>query len=291
MVVVVTTVAAVEAVVELVIDGGLNPSVKPAVALVVAAAVVAVEVLAAVLARGLSMKDGGVLAAGATTVLVAVLVDDAGAGPKVNPEVGAAAEVVMMGEANRVRPIVGAGWVDAGGAGVDAGLMPKLKPPPWVDGAAAAGAGWVRVEGAGVPKLKPPPAAVVVLAAEVTWTLGAPKLNPNPPKPMPPDVVVAVGATVAAGWAWGVKLKPPPAGAALLVCEDNIPPRVKPDPAAGAAVEPRVNPVAVVVWGAVARPNVVAAAAVGVPKEKPVPAAELLAGVPKVKPPVGAALV
>lgn len=301
MVVVVTAVA-VEAVVELEMVGGLNPSVKPAVALAVTAAVVVVvvePVFAAVLAtdpRGLSMKDGAVPAA----VDAAMLVDNAGAAPKVKPEVGAAAEVVMIGDANRDRPRVGADWVgadwvDAGGAGVDEGLIPKLNPPPWVGaaGAAAAGAGWVRVEGAGVPKLKPPPpAAMVVLAAEVTWTFGAPKLNP--PKAMPPDAVVVVGATVAAGGAWEVapKLKPPPAGAALFVCEDNIPPRVKPDPAAGAAEEPKVNPVAAVVWVVVARPNVpVAAAALGVPKEKPVPAEEFLAGAPKLKPPVGLALV
>ena len=43
------------------------------------------------------------------------------------------------------------------------------------------------------------------------------------------------------------KLKPTPAGAAGVVCADKPPPRVNPDPAAGAAVEPKVNPAAGVV--------------------------------------------
>lgn len=79
-------------------------------------------------------------------------------------------------------------------------------------------------------------------------------------------------------------MKPPPAGAVAVVCADKTPPRVNPDPAAGAAVEPKVNPeAAVVVGGAAFIPNVV----VGAPKEKPPPAVVDFAGVPKLKPPVG----
>lgn len=120
--------------------------------------------------------------------------------------------------------------------------MPKLNPPPWVVGAA-------EVEAAVVPKLKPPPAATVGAAAEVTWTLLAPKLNP-PPNDMPGAAVVAAGAAVGAGSVWGAppKVKPPPAGAGgVLVCADSRLPKVNPEPAAGAAVEPRANPVVAVV--------------------------------------------
>lgn len=42
------------------------------------------------------------------------------------------------------------------------------------------------------------------------------------------------------------KVKPPPAGAAAVVCADKPAPRVNPDPAAGDAVEPKVSPAAVV---------------------------------------------
>lgn len=41
-------------------------------------------------------------------------------------------------------------------------------------------------------------------------------------------------------------MKPPPAGAAAVVCTDKPAPRVNPDPAAGAAVEPKVSPAPVV---------------------------------------------
>lgn len=69
-----------------------------------------------------------------------------------------------------------------------------------------------------------------------------------------------------------------------MVCADKLAPRVNPDPAAGVAVEPKVNPeAAVVVGGAAFIPNVV----VGAPKEKPPPAAVDFAGVPKLKPPEG----
>lgn len=79
----------------------------------------------------------------------------------------------------------------------------------------------------------------------------------------------------------------------MVVCADKPVPRVNPDPAAGAAAEPKASPAAAaaVVCGAVPRPNVLAAA--GVPNENPEPpaagaaAAVLFAGVPKLKEPAG----
>lgn len=72
-----------------------------------------------------------------------------------------------------------------------------------------------------------------------------------------------------------------------VVWADKPPPRVNPDPGAGAgaAAEPKVNPDAgaAVVGGAAFRPNV----AVGVPKENPPPAGVLFAGAPKLKAAVG----
>lgn len=100
--------------------------------------------------------------------------------------------------------------MDAGGAGVDDGLIPKVNPPPCPVAAAAAAAaaaavevGWARLEGALVPKLKPPPVVLVLVvvveaAADVTWTLVAPKLNP--PNERPLGAVEAAGAAVATGW-------------------------------------------------------------------------------------------
>lgn len=68
-----------------------------------------------------------------------------------------------------------------------------------------------------------------------------PKLKP----PKPAEAVVTAGAATGC-WAWvtAPKLKPFPAGAAVL-CEDNPLPRVKPVAAAGAAVEPSVGAAAV----------------------------------------------
>lgn len=193
---------AVAVVVVLVLDAGLNPSVKPVAAPKAAAAVTAVEAGAELVGadpRGLSVKAKPLLAA----VVAAVLTDEGGGAPKVKPVAAAAAgaDVVVMGEAKRVGPGVGAAWVDAGGAGVVEGLIPKLNPPPWLAGGAAVGAGWgwVRLVGAVVLKLNPPPVgAAVDAAAVVTWTLAAPKLNP--PNVRPLDAVVAVAA---AGWGWG----------------------------------------------------------------------------------------
>lgn len=42
------------------------------------------------------------------------------------------------------------------------------------------------------------------------------------------------------------KVKPPPAGAAAVVCADKPVPRVNTDPAARPGVEPKVSPAAVV---------------------------------------------
>lgn len=233
----VLTVAVVVAVALLTVAAGLSPSVKAVEAAAGTAATAgAVEAGAEVVAvdpRGLSVKANPPLAA----VVFAVV---GGAAPNVNPVVGAvAAAVVTMGQANRDGPDTEAVWVDAGGgAGVVEGLTPKLNPPLWVVGAAA-------VEAAVLPKLKPPPGAAVGAAAEVTWTLLAPKLNP-PPNDMPLAVVGAAGAAVCdCGWGAAPKVKPPPAvGAGALVCADSRPPRVNPVPAAGAAVVPRVSPAA-----------------------------------------------
>lgn len=134
---------AVATVVVAVLDRGLAPRLKPgmAVPVVAAAAAVVVEAAAAAAAaaavvaaatdpRGLRVKfrppptvEGG-----------AVLAVEAGATPRENAVVDAgAAAAVVMGEANRDGP-EGAeaevAWVYAGGAGVDDGLTPKLKPPP-----------------------------------------------------------------------------------------------------------------------------------------------------------------
>lgn len=242
-------VVAVVATPVLTVDVGLRPSVKAVAAAVgtaaPAGAVVAGAEVAAVDPRGLSVKVKPPLAA-----VVAAVAD--GVAPNMNPVVAMAVEaavgavVVMIGLANRDGPETDAVWVDAGGgAGVVEGLIPKLNPPLWVVGAAV-------VEAAGAPKLKPPPEATVGAAAEVTWTLLAPKLNP-PPNDMPPAVVGAAGAAVCAaggvGCAWEAapKVNPPPPGAGALVCADSRLPRVNPEAAAGAAVEPRLNPVAAVV--------------------------------------------
>lgn len=89
--------------------------------------------------------------------------------------------------------------MDAGGAGVDDGFIPKVNPPPWAVVAAVVEVGWARLEGALLPKLKPPPVLVVVeAAADVTCTLVAPKLNP--PNVRPLGAVVAAGAAVAGSW-------------------------------------------------------------------------------------------
>lgn len=132
----------VPTVVVAVLDRGLAPRLKPgtAVPVVAAAADVVVEAAAAAAAeavvvaaatdpRGLRVKfrppptvEGG-----------AVLAVEAGATPRENAVVDAgAAAAVVMGEANRDGP-EGAeeevAWVYAGGAGVEDGLTPKLKPP------------------------------------------------------------------------------------------------------------------------------------------------------------------
>lgn len=127
MVVIVVAVA----VVVVLLDVGLNPSEKPVAAPVVAAGAVeagAEVVAAAADPRGLSMKDKPPPAA----VVVALPTEETGVAPKVKPVAGAV-EVgadVVTGRAKRLGPTGTAAWVDAGGAGVDEGLIPKLNPPP-----------------------------------------------------------------------------------------------------------------------------------------------------------------
>lgn len=114
-------------------DVGLSPSAKPVAAAVVAAEVMAAGVaeVVAVAPRGLSIKDRAPLAA--VVVAAAVLGAEVEAAPKVKPvpaAVAAGAADEGMGVAKRVGPGAGAAWVDAAGAGVDEGLIPKANPPP-----------------------------------------------------------------------------------------------------------------------------------------------------------------
>lgn len=228
--------------------GCLSPSVKPVLAPVVvgAAAVVATaEETVVAVPKGFSIRDNpplAVVAAGAALVATEV-----GAMGRANPVPTEGAVLADGAEReNRDGAEDGATWVRAGGAGVVEGLMPIVKPVDWVDVTAAEAAGaWlpkVNVEGATDPKVNPPPGAVTEAVVVVGCAL-VPKLNP----PKPVEAVVAAGAAAGCGaWVTAPKLKPLPAGAAVL-CEDNPPPRVKPVPAAGAVVEPSVSPAAVVV--------------------------------------------
>lgn len=132
-------VEAVGSVAILVPDAGLSPSVKLVAAPVVAAAVEAgTELEMAVAApRGLSIKDrpppAAVLVAAAAGVAAEV-----GATPKAKPVTAAvagaaaaeAAGAVEIGAAKSEGPEGGAARVDAAGAGVDEGLIPKANPPP-----------------------------------------------------------------------------------------------------------------------------------------------------------------
>lgn len=142
---VVERVVAVEVVGMLMPVKGLSPSVKavgaPAIAAATVAAGAGAEVMAAA-PRGLSIKAR--LPPAAVVVAAAVLAAKVGATPKLNDvpvavTVAAAAEVaaaaaaaaaVEMGEAKRDGPGAETAWIDAGGAGVDEGLIPKGKPPP-----------------------------------------------------------------------------------------------------------------------------------------------------------------
>lgn len=135
-------VAVVAAVVALVPGAGFSPSVKVGAAAVVAGAVMTAGAeegaeMEVVVARGLSIKATFPPAAGA---VAAALAADVAAAAKVKPEpaagagaaaAAAAATDVMIGEAKRVGPKAGVGWVDAGGAGVEDGLIPKANPPLW----------------------------------------------------------------------------------------------------------------------------------------------------------------
>lgn len=121
---------AVAAAVVLAADAGLRPSVKPAEGAVVAAAVAATEATVVVAApRGLSVKAsppaaGVVVAAEAFGAKVATV-------PNVKPVPAVVVAVaVAMGVVKSEEPEIVAVWVDAGGAGVDEGLIPKANPPP-----------------------------------------------------------------------------------------------------------------------------------------------------------------
>lgn len=136
-------VVAVAVVVAVVPDTGLSPSVKPVAATVATAVLVAVEAGAEV-----EVADPGGLSINArplpAVVVVAPMLAAAFEGaPKVKPVPAAVAREagVGIGEANREGPEAGAGWVDAGGAGVDEGLIPKENPPPCPVMAAAVEAG------------------------------------------------------------------------------------------------------------------------------------------------------
>lgn len=142
--------AIVEAVVVAVVvapDVGLRFSEKPVVAPAVAAAVMAVEAgVLVVVPRGLSIKDRPPL--DAVVVTAEVLGAKVGAAPRVKPVVaavvtaGAAAAAVETGVEKREGAGAGVGWINAGGAGVDEGLIPKANPPPWPNVGATVEAGW-----------------------------------------------------------------------------------------------------------------------------------------------------
>lgn len=126
------SVGAVAVAMTLVPDGtrpGLRPGAKPMAAAVVAAGA---EVLVAA-PRGLSMKDK--LPPGVAIAAAEVLGAEAEAAPKVKPvlvaAVAAGAAAAGAGAAKREGPEeAGAACVDAGGAGVEEGLIPKANPPP-----------------------------------------------------------------------------------------------------------------------------------------------------------------
>lgn len=137
---------AVESVAALVPDAGLSPSVKLVAVPVVGAAVAAGTEVEMVVAapRGLSIKDRPLAA---VLVAAAGVTVEVGATLKVKPvaDAGAAAVAagaVETGAAKSEGPESGAAWVDAGGAGVDEGLIPKENPPPCPVVAAAVEAGW-----------------------------------------------------------------------------------------------------------------------------------------------------
>lgn len=139
--------AIVEAVVVVVVvapDVGLRFSEKPVVAPVVAAAVVAIVAgVLVVVPRGLSMKDRPPL--DAVVVTTEVLGAEVEAAPRVKPVVAAvvaAGAAVETGVEKREGPGAGVGWINVGGAGVDAGLIPRANPPPWPNEGAAVEAGW-----------------------------------------------------------------------------------------------------------------------------------------------------
>lgn len=119
---IVVTVAAAVAVMP---DAGLIPSANPVLTPVGAAAVVAAEAEVVVAApRGLSIKDRPPAAA---VVAAEVLGAKLEAAPKVKPVLAAVVEAAAGADAAKRE---GPEAVDAGGAGVDEGLIPKASPPP-----------------------------------------------------------------------------------------------------------------------------------------------------------------
>lgn len=123
---------AVAAAVVLVADAGLRLSVKPVEGALVAAAVVAAEVRVVVAApRGLSVKASP--PAAGVVVAVEAFGAKVGTVPNVKPVLAVVvvvAAAVAMGVVKSEEPEIVAVWVDAGGAGVDEGLIPKANPPP-----------------------------------------------------------------------------------------------------------------------------------------------------------------
>lgn len=104
-------------------DAGLIPSANPVLTPVGAAAVVAAEAEVAA-PRGLSIKDRPPAAA---VVAAEVLGAKLEAAPKVKPVLAAVVEAAAGADAAKRE---GPEAVDAGGAGVDEGLIPKASPPP-----------------------------------------------------------------------------------------------------------------------------------------------------------------
>lgn len=114
----------------LIVDAGLRPSVKPVEGTVGAAALVVAEAAVVVaVPRGLSVKARP--PAAAVVVAVEMLGAKVTTAPKVKPVLAVVVAVaVAMGVVKREEPEIVAVWVEAGGTGVDEGLIPKANPPP-----------------------------------------------------------------------------------------------------------------------------------------------------------------
>lgn len=120
-------VVVVAAVVAAMPDASLIPSANPALAPVGAAAVVAAEAEVVVAApRGLSIKDRPPAAAGVAAEVLGAKLE---AAPNVKPVLAAVVEADAAADADAAKRD-GPEAVDAGGAGVVEGLIPKASPPP-----------------------------------------------------------------------------------------------------------------------------------------------------------------